>query len=242
MTGRSKPGVRGRLRSDRSATASMEFAIIAPAMGIFLMAAVDLSQAIIKYHLVNSTVQQTGLMASQLSIQPDQTSILTTVQLSEASSVIFAIFPGLASLPTYSASNPRPPYAVTVSEVAFTTSQTGCKAGLDCTSYTAAVSWSAPLKYGQPLYRACATVAQVSASADPAFVSGVPTTVPTSGVVSALTNVLAVDVMYQYTPFFGRFIGPITMRQSGYFNPRSYTNSNTKLVGTPTNGCNPTTT
>ncbi len=222
----------------RAATASMEFAIIAPAMGIFLMAVVDLSEAIIKYHLLNSTVQQTGLMASQLSIQADQTSVLTLPQLNEASSVIFAVFPGLAKLPTYSAANPHPPYAVTVSSVSFTPTQTGCSAGLDCTSYTAAVSWSAPLTYGQPIYRACNTTSQVSPSADPVIINGAPSTVPTAGIVSALTNVLAVDVMYQYTPFFGRFIGPITMRQSGYFNPRSYTSTKTTLVGTPANGCN----
>ncbi len=223
----------------RSATASMEFAIIAPTMSIFLMAAVDLSEAIIKYHLLNSTVQQTGLMASQLSIQVDQTSLLTLVQLNEASSVIFAVFPGLANVPTYNAkNNPHPPYAVTVSEVSFTPTQTGCTAGLTCTSYTATVAWSAPLQYGQPLSRGCNIISQVSASADPLYVNGVPTTVPTSGVVSALTAVLAVDIMYQYTPFFGRFIGPITMRQSGYFNPRSYTYPNTLLVGTPPNGCN----
>ena len=224
------------LRS-RSATASIEFGLIAPVMGIFLMATVDLSEAIIKYHLLNSTVQQAGLMASQLSIQPDQLSSLTVAQLNEASSVIFAIFPGLANRPTYNVnSNPYPPYAVTISNISFTTTQTGCKAGLDCTSYTAGVTWSAPLKYGQPFYRACGTIAQ-GAPDDPALKNGTPATVPTSGVVSALTYVLAVDVMYQYTPIFGRFIGPITMRQSGYFNPRSYTATATTLVGVPQSGC-----
>ena len=230
------------LPTGRSAPASMEFAIIAPAMGILLMAAVDLSEAIIKFHLLNTTVQQTGLMASQLSIQVDQTSLLTLPQLNDASSVIFAIFPGLANVPTYNRNNnPNPPYAVTVSSVVFTPTQTGCSPGLTCTSYTAAVNWSAPLQYGQQLSRSCGTISQVSASANPLYVNGVPTTVPTSGVVSALTAALAVDVMYQYTPFFGRFIGPITMRQSGYFSPRSYDYPNTLLAGTPPNGCNPPT-
>ena len=111
----------------RSATASIEFCILAPVMGIFLMATVDLSEAIIKYQLLNSTVQQAGLMASQLSIQPHQLSSLTVAQVNEASSVIFAIFPGLANNPTYDAkNNPTPPYAVAISNISFTTTQTGC--------------------------------------------------------------------------------------------------------------------
>ena len=226
-----------RLLSSKPATASLEFAIITPVMGILLMAAVDLSEAIIKYHLLNSTVQQAGLMASQLSIRPDQSSSLTLAQVNEASSVIFAIFPGLASLPIYSPSNPNPPYAVTLSNILFTPTQTGCTGGLDCTSYTAAVSWSVPLQYGRQYFRACKTTTQVSATDNPVIVNGVPSTVPTSGVISALTYVLTVDVTYQYTPFFGRFIGPITMQQSGYFNPRSYSAGSTTLVGYPVSGC-----
>ncbi len=199
----------------------MEFGILAPVMTIFLLGMVDLSQAIILLRKLNQVVQQTGLMATQLSVQPDQTTTLTVAQLNLASSVIFSVMPSLGSNAVYTPSGVTPAYAVTVSDIVFTPTSSTCEAGLTCTSYKANMAWSVPLKYGAPYMRACGTVTQVSASASPVIVSNVPTTVPTAGITSALTSMLTVDVMYKYTPFFGQFIGPFTMRQTAYFNQRS---------------------
>ena len=206
----------------RAGTASIEFGIMSPVLAALLFGMVDLSQAIIKQRLLNATVQQAGLMATQLSIQPDQTTTLTPALVNEASSVIYAIFPGLVNSAIYnSRSNPTPPFAVTLSEIVFNPTTTGCQAGLTCTSYTAKMLWSVSSQYGQPLIRACGTVPQVTPSASPSYVGGVPSTVPTANISSALTSTLAVDGMYQFTPTFAKFIGPITMHQSAYFNTRS---------------------
>jgi Flp pilus assembly protein TadG len=211
-------GVRGR----RSGVAAIEFGIIFPVMTIFLMAMVDLSQAIITLRRLSETVQQTGLMATQLAIQPDQTTSLTVQQLNQASSIIYSVFPGLVSTAIYDPkANPTPPFAVVVSDVVFTPTQTGCTGGLTCTSYTANMAWSVPLQYGQQINRACGTVAQVSTTATPVIVNNLPTTVPTAGISSALTSTLVVDAVYNFTPIFFKFIGTTTMRQTAYFNQRS---------------------
>jgi hypothetical protein len=107
------------------------------------------------------------------------------------------------------------------SDVVFTPNSSSCQAGLTCTSYTANLAWSVPLQYGQQILRACGIVNQVSASAAPVIVNNLPSTVPTANITSALTSMLVVDVVYNFTPVFGRFLGTLTMRQTAYFNQRS---------------------
>ncbi len=207
----------------RAGIASIEFGIIAPVLGIFLLGLVDLSDAIIAERRLNAAVQQIGLMATQLSIQSDQTTSLTVAALNQASSVIFSVFPTLSSAPVYNAvTNPVPSYAVTVSDIVFNPTGTTCTAGLTCTSYTAALAWSVPLQYGQQINRACGTVTQVSTAALPIYANNLPSTVPTAGISSALTSMLVVDAIYTFTPIFAKFIGTVTMRQTAYFNQRSY--------------------
>jgi Flp pilus assembly protein TadG len=227
MTGR-KQGWRKQAMDRRSGVASIEFGIIAPVMIIFLMALVDLSEAIITERRLSATVQETGLMATQLSIQPDQTTSLTVAQLNLASSVIYSVFPELINQGVYNSSpnaTAQPSYALVVSDVVFTPNATGnptgCVGGLNCTSYTANLAWSVPLQYGLPYNRVCGTVSQVSPTATPVIVNNLPSTVPTANVTSALTSTLIVDVVYTFNPIFYRFIGQITMRQTGYFNQRS---------------------
>jgi Flp pilus assembly protein TadG len=204
-------------------TASVEFAILTPVLGLFLFGLVDLADAIIAMRRLNAAVQQIGLMATQLSIQPDQTTTLTVAQLNQASSAIFAVFPTLSNVPIYNAvTNPVPAYAVVVSDIMFNPTGSTCLAGLTCTGYTAALAWSVPLQYGQQINRSCGTVTQVSAAASPIYVNNLPSTVPTSGIASALTSTLVVDAIYTFTPIFAKFIGAVTMRQTAYFNQRSY--------------------
>ena len=211
-----------RHASENSAVASMEFGLLAPVLVVVLLGIVDLSDAIIAQRRLNEAVQQVGLMATQLSIQPNQTTTLTVAQLNEASSVIFSIIPPLANVAAYNAkSNPTPVYAVTVSDVVFVPTSTACDPGLTCTSYTAQLAWSVPLQYGQQIERNCGTVTQTSATASPVIVNNLPSTVPTSGVTSALTSTLVVDVVYNFVPIFGKFLGSFTMRDTAYFNQRS---------------------
>jgi Flp pilus assembly protein TadG len=204
--------------------ASVEFGIISPVLIIFLMAIVDLSQAVITLHRLNTVVQQTGLMATQLSVQPDQSTTLTVAQLNLASSVIYSVMPQTAKLAVYNAkTNPVPAYAVVVSDIVYSLSGTntpGCAAGLNCTSYNANLAWSVPLQYGQQITRACGVVTQNTAGQPTTYVNNLPSTVPTSGIASSVST-LVVDVVYNFTPIFARFIGPVTMRQTAFFNQRS---------------------
>jgi Flp pilus assembly protein TadG len=223
MTPRQKGCVRPKgLARHRSAVAALEFGLIAPVFAVFLLGLVDLADAIIAIRKLNLVAEQTGLIATQLSVQPNQTTTLTVAQLNEASSVIFAVWPKLASLSTYNAiSEPVPAYAVVVSDVVFVPTTAGCTAGLTCTSYTANLAWSVPLQYGQQIHRICGTIVQASPTAQPVIVNNLPSTVPTSKITSALTSTLVVDVVYQYTPIFAKFLGSFTMRQTAFFNQRS---------------------
>jgi Flp pilus assembly protein TadG len=184
----------------------MEFGLLAPVLVVFLMGMVDLARAIVTLRRLNAVVQQIGLMATALSVQPDQTTTLTVSQLNQASSVIYAVFPALLSQAVYNATtNPVPVYAVVASDVVFTPTSSTCQPGLTCTSYTANLAWSVPLRYGQQIQRSCGAVTQTTATA----------------ITAALTSMLVVDVVYDFTPFFGRFLGTLTLRQTAYFNQRS---------------------
>ena len=207
---------------NRSGVAAMEFGILAPVLGILLMGIVDLADAIITLHRLNTVVQQTGLMATELSVQPDQSTSLTVAQLNQASSIIFSVFPTLASIPIYNPkTNPNPPYAVVVSDIVFTTTSTGCTPGLTCSDYTANLAWSVPLQYGMQINRSCGTIKQQSASLAMTYSNNLPTAITTAGVSNALVSVLVVDITYQFTPIFSKFLGQFTIHQTGYFNQRS---------------------
>jgi Flp pilus assembly protein TadG len=200
----------------------MEFGLLAPVLVVFLMGMVDLARAIVTLRRLNAVVQQIGLMATALSVQPDQTTTLTVSQLNQASSVIYAVFPALLSQAVYNATtNPVPVYAVVASDVVFTPTSSTCQPGLTCTSYTANLAWSVPLRYGQQIQRSCGAVTQTTATATPAIINNLPSTVPTKAITAALTSMLVVDVVYDFTPFFGRFLGTLTLRQTAYFNQRS---------------------
>jgi Flp pilus assembly protein TadG len=200
----------------------VEFALVTPVLIVLLLGIVDIADAIIAIRKLNEIAEQTGLVATQLSVQPDQTTTLTVAQLNEASSVIFAVWPNLTNQGTYNAiSDPTPSYAVVVSDVVFTPNSTGCIAGLTCISYTANLAWSVPLQYGQQIHRVCGTVTQTAPGAQQIIVNNLPSTVPTALISSALTSTLVVDVVYQFKPIFAKFLGTFTMRQTAHFNQRS---------------------
>jgi Flp pilus assembly protein TadG len=221
-------GSRRRLPGARAGVAALEFGLLAPVMGIFLMGLVDIADAIITLHRLNSIVQQTGLMATQMAILPNQQTTLTATQLDQASSVIYAVIPSLVNQPVYNPDAPgtqaAPPFAVVVSDIVFTPVTGSCTPNENTNCYTASMAWSVPLQYGMQLNRACGTVDQTTALASEAISTKtkLPTSIPTAGVSQGLSSVLVVDVIYQFTPIFAKFVGPLTMRQTAYFNQRSY--------------------
>ncbi len=229
---------------DRAGVAAMEFALIAPVMAIFLFGLVDITQALITYRRVTTVAQQTAEIVTELAENPDaaeaavvapHTPALSVAQLNAASTLLFAVFPGLRSLVVAPA---LAPYSVTVSEVVFTGLPQNCTTGVDCTSYTANLAWSVPLSYGQQIVRACGQLNQVSAKTAPAL-----TNIPTAGM-TALQTATVVDVSYSYTPIFGKFLagslGKLTFKRTAMVPARNFplayivydTYGNTHLCGT----------
>jgi Flp pilus assembly protein TadG len=209
----------------RAGVAALEFGLLAPVMGIFLMGLVDIADAIITLHRLNSIAQQTGLMATQMAIQLNQQTSLTAVQLDQASSVIYAVMPSLVNQSIYNPSTQiAPPFAVVVSDIVFTPTSASCTQSPNNNCYTANMAWSVPLQYGMQLSRGCGPVSQSTATASETIspITNLPTSIPTAGVSVGLSSVLVVDVVYNFTPIFAKFVGPITMRQTAYFNQRSY--------------------
>jgi hypothetical protein len=156
--------------------------------------------------------------------------------------VIYSVMPRTANLAVYNAkTNPTPGYAVVVSDVVFSSvTPAGCTSGLNCTNYVATLAWSVPLQYGQQNNRLCGVVPQISSTQTPTYLNNLPTSVPTAGITNGLVSTLVVDVVYNFTPIFARFIGPVTMRQSAYFNQRSivatYITYNTGTSATASGG------
>jgi Flp pilus assembly protein TadG len=85
------------LLRDRSGSPAMEFALIAPVMFILLTGSYDISQLMIARQQVVSTAQQIVEIATELSIQPDQTTSLTVNQAYQAETAIYALMPRLKS-------------------------------------------------------------------------------------------------------------------------------------------------
>ena len=147
--------------------------------------------------------------------------------------------PNLVSQAVYNASsNPVPAYAVVVSDVVYTPSSSGCQAGLTCTSYTANMALERAVAI-RPADRAGLRHRgpRQGPTHTPTIANNLPVSVPTKHITSALTSMLVVDVVYNFTPFFGRFLGALTMRQTAYFNQRSivatYITYNIAAAGVP---------
>jgi Flp pilus assembly protein TadG len=215
-----------RALRDRAGVAALEFALIAPVMMVFLVGLVDITQALITYRRVTTVAQQTAEIVTELAENPDATEAavvaphtpaLSVAQLNAASTLLFAVFPELRSLVVAPS---LAPYAVTVSEVVFTGLPTGCTTGVDCTTYTANLAWSVPLSYGQQIVRSCGTLTQVTPATKQTL-----TNIPTSGM-TALQTATVVDVSYNYTPIFGKFLagtlGKLTFKRTAMVPARNF--------------------
>ena len=98
----------------------MEFALIAPVMFILLTGSYDITQLLIARQQVISTAQQIVEIATELSIQPDQTTSLTINQAYQAETAIYAIMPRLKS------GSDTNKFSVTLSSAVFTATPASC--------------------------------------------------------------------------------------------------------------------
>lgn len=196
------------LGRDRSGSPGIEFALIAPLMVSMLAGSYDITQVFLAMRQVTSTAQEIVQIATELSVQPDQTISLTTGQAYQAESAIYAMVPALKSGADTS------PYSVTLSAAVLVATPPGCLAGA-CT-YAFNVAWSNAMTRGTQVRRPCGVVTQV-APTQPATMSNLPT----SGM-TTITSVVIADVSYTYRPLFSSFVtGPVTLQRTAFLPPRA---------------------
>jgi Flp pilus assembly protein TadG len=191
----------------------MEFALIAPVMFILLTGSYDITQLLVARQQVVSTAQQIVEIATELSIQPDQTTSLTVNQAYQAETAIYALMPRLRS------GSDTNKFSVTLSAAVFTTPPAGCTPGNGCT-YVANTAWStmlwrSTLSPNVPITRACGVIPQVPATQQVTI-----NNLPTAGM-TTLTSIVIADVTYVYQPLFsGFFLGSVTLTRTAFLPPR----------------------
>ncbi len=197
------------LLRDRSGTPAIEFALLAPVMFILLIGSHDITRVLIAMWQVTSTAQQIVQIATQQSVQPDQSNSLTVQQGYQAQSAIYALIPGLKSGVDISQ------FSVTLSAVVFVATPVDCVAESNC-SYIANTAWSIALPQGKQATRPCGVIAQVASSQQTTI-----TTLPTAGM-TAISSLIVADVSYVYQPLFNGFItGPMTLQRTAFLPPRT---------------------
>ncbi len=197
------------LRRDRDGGPAMEFAIVAPVMVMLLLGGLDASDALLTWRRVATAAREIAIIATEMSVQPDLTTVLTPAQAYQASTAIYALFPQLKSTVN------TVQYSVTLSAIVFTATPPGCDPATNCV-YTASTAWSYALPMGRNVTRPCGVLQQV-----PPGTPASPRTVPTAGM-TALTSVVVADVTVVYTPVFTAFItSPITMSRAAFMPPRT---------------------
>jgi Flp pilus assembly protein TadG len=201
--------IQALLRS-RSGSPAIEFALIAPVMIILLVGSYDVTQLLVAQTRVVSAAREIVEIATELSIQTDQTMSLTTTQAYQAQSAIYAVMPGLKL------GSDKNSFSVTLSAVVFIAAPSGCTG--NC--YIAKIAWSTPFaRSTTPIIRPCGIIPQVAPTEHATIAD-----LPTNGITS-LTSMVVADVSYTYQPLFTTFIiGPVTLRQTAFLPPRTGTN------------------
>jgi Flp pilus assembly protein TadG len=208
---RKKTSIADLLRC-RAGSPGIEFALVAPVMFILLSGAYDITQLLIAQRRVIVTAQEIVEIATELSIQPNQTMSLTTTQAYQAETAIYALIPGLKSGTDTSR------FFVTLSAAVFTATPAGCVAGVNCT-YVANTAWSTPLPQSTtPVTRPCGVIAQVAPTQQTTI-----NNLPTAGM-TGLQSIVIADVSYIYQPLFTGFVvGPVTLQRTAFLPPRTGT-------------------
>lgn len=208
----------------RRGIAAIEFALVAPVMIAMMIGVFDIVHAMTVQQQVYNTTHSVLVSASSLAVQPDKTTSLTTTQVQQTLSSVFAAIPGRrnGTLPGIA--------SVTLTSVNFVQSDPKCvpSQAAPC-SYVPMVAWS--VAYAdpasrfsgantfQPLVRPCMQLKQTTSTAG---VQGDLTSVRTLGVTNP-DAMLIVDTHYRYTPLFFRFVtGPVDFWSSGYWPIRSF--------------------
>ena len=190
----------------------MEFALIAPVMFILLTGSYDITQLLIARQQVISTAQQIVEIATELSIQPNQTTSLTINQAYQAETAIYALMPRLKS------GSDTNKFSVTLSAAVFTATPQSCTPNSGCSVATTA--WSTMLSLSTlspnvPITRPCGVIPQVAAT-QPVTINNLPTAGMTT-----LTSIVIADVSYVYQPLFtGFFLGSVTLSRTAFLPPR----------------------
>jgi Flp pilus assembly protein TadG len=197
------------LVQDRAGSSAIEFALLAPIMIMLLNGCYDVTQLLITLRQVTSTARQVVQIATQQSVQPDQTNELSVQQAYQAQSAIFAMIPRLRSI------TDSDQFSVTLSAVVYVATPVGCTPGKTCT-YVANTAWSTTLPQGAQIRRPCGIVAQVASTTGSSISS-----LPTAGMTS-VSSVVVADVSYWYRPLFIGFItGPLALRHTAFLPPRA---------------------
>ena len=193
----------------RRGSPAIEFALLAPVMSGLLVGTYDVTQLLIIQRRVITTAQQIVEIATELSVQPDQTMALTTVEAYQAQTAVFALMPALRM------NNNGTQFFVALSAVVFTETPSGCAANGNC-SYIANTAWSVVLSQSTaPMTRPCGVITQVTPD-QPVTINNLPTANMTS-----LNSILVADVSYVYRPVFTVFINvPMTVRHTAMLPPR----------------------
>lgn len=249
---------RGIVPAARRAVAAMEFALVAPVLLLMIIGVFDISKAMILRQEVINTAHSISLTASLLAVQTlttagvsipldytgnpngalyqtiNGTTQLTTGQVSEVESDIFAEIPWLRSGVEHGQAS------VTLSGIEFSALPSGtCEPYTTCTYWIPFVAWSVPYQPGtpnsgksggtnydgvnfQPYKRACGPMQSgvlniYTSQSVPLTLANFTSTLRIAGITYPDPIVVA-DVSYTYTPAFLRFItGPLTFVASAYW-------------------------
>jgi Flp pilus assembly protein TadG len=211
-----------RALTSRRGVAALEFALVAPTMVVFMIGVFDITKAVVLQQEVWNTAHTIPLSASNLAIQPDQTTTLTVTQVQQSLSAIFA------EMPLVRAGVENGLKSATMSSVLFTQTDPTCNPKTTTCAYAPQVAWSVPYAgppsnnaiVFQQVTRPCATNALVQV-APTAVVPGNFTQVGTLGIENP-DPILLVDVHYRYSPLFLTFLtGPIDFWSTGYWPVRT---------------------
>jgi Flp pilus assembly protein TadG len=110
-----------RVAAERRAVAALEFALVAPIMGVMILGVFDASRALLAWQQTQNAAQAIAQAAEKLSVVTSSTTPqLTSAQMQEAMSTIYAEMPGLSAGSTPGSGGVLAGYyAVTLSEVLF---------------------------------------------------------------------------------------------------------------------------
>ncbi len=192
-------------RNGRAGVAGLEFALVSPVLLVLFLGTIDLSDALLTARRMGLAAGSIAEIATTSSAQTQALNVLTDVQAWQATTAAFTFFPG------WTATTSRRTFAITLSDVVFTATPTGC--AQDC-AYAANVAWSVANGLGVAKLRACGPLTKVPNNNATDY-----GTLPAGDF--GPTSLLVADISYTFQPyFFGFLIGDIPMMQSAYVSPR----------------------